>query len=69
MGRLEGPKKHHDKHGMDASVPDGKMLPKEHWEMHYSPGPAGRGTPAGAFMPKQAKDRPCTHNKVNEADH
>jgi hypothetical protein len=66
---LEGPHKRHHDHGKDASVPDGKMLPKQHWEKHYSPYPEEKNSPASAFCPKRAKDRPCTHTKVNELDH
>jgi len=62
--------KHHDDHGPDASVPgSGPSAPKAHWERRYNPGPAGKNTPAGAFEPKRSKDRPSTHNKVNECDH
>ena len=34
---LEGPKKHHDDHGSNASVPakgEGRAIPGDHWEMH-----------------------------------
>ena len=69
---LEGPhKKHHD-HGKDASVPmkgSGQAVPSGHWERKYDPSPAGKATPAGAFLPKQAKNRPSPHNKINEQDH
>lgn len=67
---LEGPHKKHHNHGMYASVPGkGSSIPKEHWEMQYSPMPAGKNDPEGAFLPKCAKDRPTPHNKVNECDH
>lgn len=73
MGKLEGPKKHHDKHGMNASVPGkGKSAPGEHWEMKYStcnPGKDMEHTKGSAFAPKQGKNRMTAHNKVNETDH
>lgn len=68
---LEGPhKKHHD-HGKNASVPEkgNKMAtPEGHWEIKV-PCPQGGNTPAGAFLPKQSKNRPQPHAKVNETDH
>jgi hypothetical protein len=70
--KLEGPKVRHDNHGADASKPmtgDGRAVPNGPWEMKYNPGPAGSATPAGAFLPKRAKDRPTPHSKINECDH
>lgn len=70
--KLEGPKVHHDYHGMTASVPakgKGKAVPGEHWQKHYNPHPAGDNRGIKAFDPRVASDRPCTHNKVNESDH
>ena len=66
---LEGPHKHHHKHGKDASVASNKKLPKEHWEMHYDTCPKGSITPASAFLPQRGRDRPQPHVKVNETDH
>lgn len=67
---LEGPHKHHHDHGKEASVPKrGPTAPKEHWEVQYKYDPHAKNTPAGAFLPKCAKDRPQPHPKVNETDH
>ena len=67
---LEGPhKKHHD-HGKDASVPDGTTIVNEHWERHYAMHPKPSPiNPATAFDAHRGKNRPCTHEKVNELDH
>lgn len=67
---LEGPhKKHHD-HGPDASVPGKKPIPGEHWEIHYAMHPKPSPiTPATAFDAHRGRNRPCTHEKVNELDH
>ena len=70
--KLEGPKKHHDFHGNDASVPGkGKPVPGEHWEKSYSMIlKEDTRTQAGKeWNPKLAKDRPRTHTNVNEEDH
>jgi hypothetical protein len=70
--KLEGPKKKHDNHGPDASVPAKGNAPvngKQHWEQHYKYDPTATNTPAGAFLPKRSKDRPQPHSKVNECDH
>lgn len=73
--KLEGPKKHHDFHGNDASVPakgDRRAIPGEHWEVMYSPGSPSRNmeiTQGADFNPKCARDRKTTHLKVNETDH
>lgn len=69
MGKLEGPKKHHDAHGKDASVPGKKPIPKEHWEMHYDLCKSHSNTPASAFLPKRSKDRPQPYEKINPEDH
>ncbi len=52
---------------------DQKVKPKshtEHWEEHYSFS-EGNDDKSGikAFDPRPGKDRPCTHNKINELDH
>ena len=70
--KLEGPKVHHDFHGLDASRPcydDARAIPGQHWEMQYDPLPAGSDIGGKAFDPRVASDRPCTHNKVNMDDH
>lgn len=46
-----------------------KGMPKQYWEKKYEPSPAGKSTPSGSFDPKKPKDRPSTHNKVNQEDH
>lgn len=71
--KLEGPKKHHDDHGKEASYPaKGKPVSGEHWEMKYSTNaPSGDmiGMAGSDFNAKCAKDRKTTHLKVNETDH
>lgn len=70
--KLEGPKKHHDNHGKDASVPSNKHIPGEHWEKRYDATDPSRNmvdTEGSDFNPKCAKDRKTTHIKVNETDH
>lgn len=45
-------------------------MPRDkHWEKHLTVSLAGKGTPDGAFLPRQAKDRPTPHVKINECDH
>lgn len=69
---LEGPKVHHDYHGMDSSVPakgSARAIPGSHWEMAYNMIPDNGSTPAGAFEPKCSDVRPTTHRKVNKEDH
>ena len=73
--KLEGPKKHHDFHGNDASVParDDKRIPHgEHWEKTYDAtgASATMNRNGGAdFNPKRGQDRATTHIKVNREDH
>lgn len=73
--KLEGPKKHHDDHGPNASVPakgNKPAIPKEHWEIHYPPSEASQNmylTKGSDFIPKRPKDRKTTHLKINETDH
>jgi hypothetical protein len=70
--KLEGPKVHHDYHGMTDSVPGkgkGMAVPSGHWEKQYNPLPHGNDHGGKAFDPRIASDRPCTHNKVNMDDH
>ncbi len=65
-------KRHHDNHGMSASVPgNGKAVLSEHWEHHYSDDfRKDRDKLAGSeWQPKCAKYRTTTHVKVNECDH
>ena len=78
MGKLEGPKKHHDNHGVEASNPAASKrgnhnpAPSGHWEKHYSPNDPSRTmeiTQGSDFNPKCAKDRKTTHLKINECDH
>ena len=76
--KLEGPKKHHDNHGMNASNPgESKKDNKNpagsgHWEKHYSvnePSKNMKDTEGSDFNPKRGRDRKTTHLKVNECDH
>lgn len=70
--KLEGPKKHHDFHGKDDSVPGKRHIPNEHWERSYDATDPSRNmelTEGAAFAPKCAKDRKTTYIKVNESDH
>ena len=73
--KLEGPKVHHDDHGIDASVPahgSRRAIPGQHWERLYDATDASRNmviTEGADFNPKCAKDRKTTHIKVNETDH
>lgn len=73
--KLEGPKKHHDFHGMTDSVPakgEARAIPGEHWEKTYDATHCSdylRMTGGDAFEPKVATDRKTTHIKVNREDH
>lgn len=72
--KLEGPKKHHDYHGDSASVPakgDARAIPGEHWEKRYSSNFVHdeKGLAGSDWNPKLAKNRTCTHTKVNDEDH
>lgn len=75
MGKLEGPKKKHDDHGKNASVPakgEGRIPKEKHWEKQYSqwePSKNMEATMGSDFNPKRAKDRKTTHLKINECDH
>jgi hypothetical protein len=44
---------------------------KRHWEKEYKGTPVGNQKKSGirAFDPMKSKDRPHTHEKVNETDH
>lgn len=70
--KLEGPKKHHDFHGTDASRPGNKHVPGEHWERSYDATDPSRNmklTEGADFNPKCAQDRKTTYIKVNKEDH
>ncbi len=76
--KLEGPRKHHNDHGIDASNPaaskagDKNPAGSGHWEKHYSvnePSQNMRDTKGSDFNPKRGKERKTTHLKVNETDH
>jgi hypothetical protein len=43
----------------------------QHWEQKYDPTPRGKSDPSGIrnFDPMPSKDRPHTHQKINECDH
>lgn len=70
---LEGPKKHHNKHGTMASQPhggDGPTVPNEPWERHYDvTQKVETNNHQNAFLPKRASIRPQPYVKVNECDH
>ncbi len=59
----------------DASVVkhgSGKAVPQEPWQKDVSASVFCRGygnDPAGAFLPRPAKDRAQPHLKINETDH
>lgn len=40
-----------------------------HWEKHILINREGKNTPENAFLPKQGKNRPQPHVKINELDH
>lgn len=75
--KLEGPKVHHDNHGINASNPKvgksgGTPAPSGHWEKRYSvnaPSPNMTATEGSDFNPKRGRDRKTTHLKINETDH
>ena len=75
MGKLEGPKKHHNDHGKHASVPakgEARAIPGEHWERHYdlcSPSKNMELTGGADFAPKLSDHRKTTYIKVNKEDH
>ena len=72
---LEGPKKHHDFHGTDASIPakgNKRAIPGEHWEVGYNlcePSPNMYATSGSDWVAKNPTTRKTTHLKVNETDH
>ena len=73
--KLEGPKKHHDFHGKDDSVPAKgsiRAIPGEHWEKTYDATDPSRNmilVEGGDFNPKCSQDRKTTYIKVNREDH
>lgn len=70
--KIEGPKKHHDGHGIHASVPGKHPVPCEHWEHHYSlcePSPNMYATAGADFAAKESDKRKTTQLKVNKTDH
>lgn len=75
MGKLEGPKKHHDNHGPNASVPakgNIRAIPGQHWEKHYdlnAPSKNMYATEGSDFSPKRSDERKTTYLKVNREDH
>ncbi len=75
MGKLEGPKVHHNYHGKDASVPakgNKRAIPNEHWERSYDPCYPSRNmeiTKGADFAPKISSERKTTYVKVNKDDH
>lgn len=73
--KLEGPKREHDFHGNDASVPakgKGAAVPNKHWERSYdATGPSKNMflTEGSDFNPKTSQERKTTYIKVNRDDH
>lgn len=47
----------------------GRSVPNEYWQINLNLTPEGNDSPAGAFLPKSGKNRPCTHVKTNECDY
>lgn len=72
--KVQGPKKHHDSHGPNASVPakgNAAVNSQEHWEMAYNSEPSKDTVKriGSEFDARRAKERMTTHVKVNEMDH
>lgn len=70
--KLEGNKKTHDYHGMDASVPGKRPIGDEHWERRYNattPSDNMYLTQGDDFAPKRSDERKTTYIKVNREDH
>ncbi len=72
--KLQGPKKHHDNHGSDASVPgkgNADVNRGEHWEMPYNSDPSKDTVKrtGSEFDARPGRSRMTTHVKVNECDH
>lgn len=73
--KLEGPKRKHDNHGKDDSVPGkgyGCAVPQEHWERKYDATDASKNmhyVEGDDFNPKCSQDRKTTYIKVNREDH
>lgn len=66
---------HDSNHRKDASVTkkgSGPAVPNKHYVMDVGASVFARGygdDPAGAFLPRPAKDRATPHLKVNECDY
>jgi hypothetical protein len=72
--KLEGPKRHHDNHGPNASVPakgNSRIPSEEHWEMQYKSDPSKDTVKrmGSEFDARPSRSRMTTHVKVNECDH
>ena len=73
--KLEGPKKHHDNHGMHASVPgkgNKQAVPSEHWEIGYNQWAPSANmvlTEGDDFVARPQSSRKTTHLMVNKEDH
>lgn len=72
--KLQGPKRHHDDHGPNASVPakgGGQIPSSEHWEKVYNSDPSKDTVKrlGSEFDARPARGRMTTHVKVNECDH
>lgn len=48
---------------------DGRAIPNEHWQINLNLTPAGNDSPEGAFLPREGRNRPTPHTKINECDH
>jgi hypothetical protein len=73
--KLEGPKVHHDDHGITDSVPmkgKGRAVPNKWWEMRYNMHKPSENmilTEGSDFNPIQPNKRKTTQNKINREDH
>jgi hypothetical protein len=47
----------------------GRAVPNEQWQMNHDITPAGSDTAEGAFLPRQARNRPRPFTPINECDH
>lgn len=59
------------KEAKDLNVNDRKGMPSnDHWEIRVPASAEGFGDdPAGAFLPRPAKNRAQPHQKINECDY
>jgi hypothetical protein len=48
---------------------DGKADLSKPWQINRDITPEGNNSPWGAFLPREGKNRPTPHTKLNECDH